>query len=144
MIFDSLYLEDWTSGAPETLASFGISHLKDIDLKYLRWFRGLEKSVEKKDLLFVHVGYDFQTLTPTPNVWVKDWDASIDYQWLKNRKIIHGHVPISQRDIERMLDRFDKDKVLNIDNGCFLEGVSGFGSLCCVELTERILWFERG
>ena len=144
MIFDSIHLDDWTAGATETLTSFGISHLKELDSKYLRWFRGLENSLEKEDYLFVHAGYDFQNPTPTPCLWIKDWYDSIHHKWLKNRKIIHGHVPISQRDIQQMLDRFDLDQVLNIDNGCFLNNVSGYGSLCCVELTERVLWFERG
>jgi serine/threonine protein phosphatase 1 len=74
---------------------------------------------------------------------MQDWYGNIDYKWLGNKRNVHGHVPIEKTQIEKMMDDFDKTKVLNIDNGCYIKGKKGFGSMACVNLTNNELTFQE-
>jgi serine/threonine protein phosphatase 1 len=146
MIFDSIELENWTPGAEETLKSFGINHLKNLDKKYINWFSHLKYFAENDDCILVHAGFNFSIQNPFDDkesmLWIRDWHHNIDYHFLQNRKIIHGHVPTTKKAIEQMLSMFDTQKVLTIDNGCHMKGLKGFGSLCCVELESRKFLFQ--
>lgn len=147
MVFDSIDLEDWTAGANETLLSFGIHHLKNLDAKYVRWFSNLLPFAEREGFIMVHAGLNFNNLNPLSDkksmAWITDWYNDINSDWLGKRKIIHGHVPIERKKIEKMMDNIDLAKVMNIDNGCYLKEQSGFGSLCCVELSSLALTFQK-
>lgn len=147
MVFDSIELEGWTSGAEETLRSFNIKHLNQLDKKYIKWFSNLKSAYIDDHFIFVHAGLNFENRDPFEDTksifWIQDWYKSINYRWLNDRKIIHGHVPKTKIEIEVMLRNFPKTKVLNIDNGCYMKGESGFGSLCCVELNSMKLVFQK-
>jgi serine/threonine protein phosphatase 1 len=147
MIFDSIALEDWNGGTEETLLSFGISHLKELDRKYLNWFSKLKPIWSVEEFIFVHAGLNFTTSNPLQDIhsmcWIRNWHDTIDFNWLGNRKIIHGHVPSSRLEIEKMFENFDRSRVLNIDNGCYMKGENGFGGLCCVELNQMELIFQK-
>jgi serine/threonine protein phosphatase 1 len=147
MIFDSLELEEWTNGETETLESFGINHLKNLDKKYINWFQNLKHFAEKGDYIFVHAGLNFQIEDPLEDrksmLWINNWQEEINYQWLGNRKVIYGHLPQTQSKIEEMLQNFNREKHICIDNGCFLNDEKGFGNLCCLELTEMKLYFQK-
>ncbi|WP_430816388.1 metallophosphoesterase family protein [Carboxylicivirga sp. RSCT41] len=146
MVFDSLELEDWTSGAKETLESFGINHLNQLDAKYLKWFSKLKPIHQDDEFIFVHAGLNFDVSNPFDDkrsaCWIQNWYGSIDYDWLGNWKIIHGHVPIEKSQIEKMMEGFNKTKVLNIDNGCYMTDKKGYGSMVCVDLTNLKLTFQ--
>ncbi|UBB89927.1 serine/threonine protein phosphatase [Candidatus Kaistella beijingensis] len=146
MIFDSLELEDWTSGDPETLKSFGINHLKNLNNDYKNWFSKLKHFEEKQNTIFVHAGLNFRYDNPFEDnksmMWIQDWYQTINYNWLSKRMIIHGHVPIEKDCIEKMSAEIDISRVLNIDNGSFLKNCKGFGNLCSFELNSRRLQFQ--
>jgi serine/threonine protein phosphatase 1 len=146
MVFDSLELEGWTSGAKETLESFGVNHLNQLDTKYLKWFSKLKSFHQDDEFIFVHAGLNFDGYNPFEDkrsaCWIQDWYESIDYDWLGKRRIIHGHVPIEKSQIEKMMDDFNKTKVLNIDNGCYLTDKKGYGSMVCVNLTNNELTLQ--
>jgi hypothetical protein len=72
---------------------------------------------------------------------------------LGNRYVIHGHTAQTQLDIEMQFHNFEEKWVLNIDAGCcytkvyFSKSVNQnpklkLGKLCCVDLTNRKLYFE--
>lgn len=147
MIFDSINLEEWTPGANETLSSFNIQHLNQLNLKYIKWFSSLKEHHVDQQNIFVHAGFNFENENPFEDkksaLWIQDWYESINYNWLGNRRIIHGHVPKKKREIEVMLNEFENTKVLNIDNGCYLKEEPGFGSLCCIELNSLQLTFQK-
>lgn len=140
MVFDSIGLEDWSPGEEETLKSFGINHLNELDPKYIHWFKNLVPYYENENFIFVHAGLNFKVKKPFEDTysmrWLVDWYDNINYTWLKERGVIHGHQIIEQRKIEEMLSSFHISKVLNIDNGCFLQGSNGFGNLSCLNLTK--------
>lgn len=147
MIFDSIDIEDWTPGAKETLSSFNIQHLNQLDEKYIKWFSSLKSSYIERPFIFVHAGFNFDNENPFEDkksaLWIQDWYESINYNWLGDHSIIHGHVPKSKREIEVMLKEFANTKVLNIDNGCYLKEEPEFGSLCCIELNSLQLTFQK-
>ncbi|MEQ8240113.1 MAG: metallophosphoesterase family protein [Cyclobacteriaceae bacterium] len=147
MIFDSIELEEWTAGAEETLKSFNISHFNQLSEKYIKWFSKLKTLSVDHEYVFVHAGLNFENDNPLDDLhahcWIRDWYKSIDYDWLGNRKIIHGHVPQKKHEIEKMLQDFSETSLLDIDNGCHLKGEVGFGNLCCVELSNLKLTFQQ-
>lgn len=147
MVFDSIELEEWTEGAVETLNSFGIKHFNQLDKKYVNWFHKLRPYFENRDCIIVHAGLNFKHENPldctTDMAWIGNWYNSINYDWLQNRVIIHGHVPISQNEIEKMLENITKNQYMNIDNGCFIKDKNGFGKLCCLELSKSTLTFQN-
>ena len=147
MVFDSIELENWTAGADETLNSFGIDHFDQLGKKYIAWLNRLKPYLETERYIFVHAGLNFKYENPldctTDMAWIGNWYDSINYDWLQNRVIIHGHVPISQNEIEKMLENITKNQYMNIDNGCFIKDKNGFGKLCCLELSKRILTFQN-
>ncbi len=133
-------------GRLETVESFGIDHLVDLDSKYQLWFQQLPNYVENDAYIFVHAGLDFSTLNPLDEqyqmLWIRDWYKGINYNWLGERKIIHGHTPIRQTQMTKMLSALDDCQVLDIDNGCFYTDVEGMGQLAAVDLTGRELVFQ--
>jgi len=146
MVFDSIELEEWTEGAAETLNSFGIKHFNQLDKKYVNWLTRLKPYLENGNHIFVHAGLNFNYENPldctTDMAWIRNWYDSINYDWLQKRVIIHGHLPISQNEIEKMLENITKNQYMNIDNGCFIKDKKGFGKLCCLELTKLTLTFQ--
>ncbi|MET3012860.1 metallophosphoesterase family protein [Flavobacterium psychrophilum] len=140
MVFDSLELEDWTAGEQETLKSFGINHLKNLNSKYVTWFKNLLPYYESENFIFVHAGLNFKNKNPFQDIqsmrWIIDWYKDIDYSWLKNKYIIHGHKIIEQNEIEKMLLNIETTKILNIDNGCFMKDELNFGNLNCLNLSR--------
>jgi serine/threonine protein phosphatase 1 len=147
MIFDSIALENWTAGEEETLQSFGITYLKNLDKKYLRWLRSLKSHHLDENYIFVHAGLNFTNENPLEDKqsmrWLIDWYDTINYNWLKDRKIIHGHEILSKAEIIKITDKADISKVINIDNGCYLKGKPDFGNLCCLNLTKMEIIFQE-
>nr|WP_319401661.1 metallophosphoesterase family protein [uncultured Carboxylicivirga sp.] len=147
MVFDSIELDGWTAGAKETLKSFNIKHLNQLNPKYIKWFSNLKSLSVNNEFIFVHAGLNFEINNPIEDIrsvcWITDWYKSINYEWLKSRKIIHGHIPKKKYEIKKMLQNFPTTKVLNIDNGCYLKGEAEYGNLCCVELNKMELTFQE-
>lgn len=140
MLFDSIELDDWTPGEEVTLKSFGIDHLKNLNSKYLNWFKNLLPFYESENFIFVHAGLNFKNKNPFQDKqsmrWIIDWYKDIDYSWLQNKYIIHGHKIIRQDEIEKMFLNIETTRVLNIDNGCFMKNELNFGNLNCLNLTK--------
>lgn len=147
MIFDSLNLENWSGGEKETLQSFGITHFKDLDSKYINWFSKLKSYMNRDPYILVHAGLNFKKSNPLQDElsmrWIRNWYGNIDFDWLGDRKIIHGHVPTPRLEIEKMLEGLSRSGVLNIDNGCYMKGAKGLGGLCCLELNQMQLTFQE-
>ncbi|MBT0549910.1 metallophosphoesterase family protein [Riemerella anatipestifer] len=147
MVFDSIRLDNWTIGETETLKSFNITHLNQLENKYLNWFSKLKHHTINEDYIFVHAGLNFNNENPFDDknsmLWINNWYDTINYEWLQNKVIIHGHKPIKKKVIIKMLSEINKFKVLNIDNGCHIQNQNGFGNLCCFELNQRELFFQK-
>jgi serine/threonine protein phosphatase 1 len=147
MIFDSFLYDEWPGGAENTLQSFDISHLKEQPRKYINWLLKLKYFHLSGNCILVHAGLDFSReyiLQENHNMyWINDWYKNIDYKRLGDKIIIHGHKSLVKQDIIKMRDTIENDQVLDIDNGCWKKDESGMGSLCCVELDSKELFFQE-
>jgi len=130
----------------KTLESFDVWQLNQMDEKYLQWFKKLKPIFEHDLYIFVHAGLDFSSPDSLSDshqmMWIRGWHESTNYKWLGDRKIIHGHDPITKNIITKMRDQFDENQYIDIDNGCFRIEQEGMGNLCCLNLENLALHFQ--
>ncbi len=143
LALDSIRLVNWPGGYDETLESFGVSHLNEIDKSYIEWFSNLPNYLLTENYIFVHAGLNFLRTDPLEDkisqLWIRNWQEHINKQWLGKRIIVHGHTPVSISEIKSQLERVEELQFLDIDNGCVFTNKAGFGNLVCVNLTDREL-----
>lgn len=139
----------WRWGGKETTASFGYSlpsEIKKIPNKYWKWLNDLPHYIEEDNYIMVHAGLNFKVPDPMNDyssiLWARQWYDQINYNWLEDRIIIHGHTPANQEAIEDQLQKLDYQQYLDIDNGCY-KNKNGQGQLCAFEITERKLTFQE-
>lgn len=111
------------------------------------FFDDLVYFAEYDNYIFVHAGLNFKQLDPFTDrysiVWERNWYKNINYEWLGNRTIVHGHTPITKYEIYRLLDHPTLQAV-DIDNGCFRVSYKpNYGNLCALDLTNRELYFQE-
>jgi serine/threonine protein phosphatase 1 len=133
--------KEWFNyGGRETLKSFNVSDVHDIPGEYIQWFKDLEYFIMLDKYILVHAGLNFDHDDPFSDkiamLWIKDF--KVDPEKSGNRKVIHGHVPVS-------LDFIDLHKSTNhfgfvdLDNGIYMPNKAGFGNLVALELTSMEL-----
>lgn len=127
-------------GGRDTVKSFGVKQIKDIDSKYIEWIDQLEYYILLDHYVLVHAGFNFLLDDVFEDkqamLWAKDFQP--DLSKTGGRKIIHGHTPVSHEFIFEMVNssRFD---FIDLDNGVYYKGQKGFGNLTALEINERIL-----
>ncbi len=132
-------------GGKQTLRSFSVQSVDLIDEKYLQWFDSLAYSFEVDEYILVHAGLNFEIENPLEDnyamMWARGYYESINYKWLGERVIIHGHTPLTKSVIEEQFANLSNNKYFDIDNGCVYKR-DGLGSLCCFELKERKMTWQ--
>lgn len=117
-----------------------------LEEKYCQFIKGLKIYQEVEGYILVHAGMNFKETNPYEDehamVWIRgDWEENIDLQWMKGRKIVHGHKRRKRKEIEAF--PASSQAYIGIDNGCCLnDTVEGEGSLCALELGSEILTFQ--
>ena len=136
----------WNNGGKKALRSFNVQHLQDIPPQYFNFIEAMPLVVEVGNYILVHGGLNFNAKNPlTPNqqmIWIRDWYNKINYKWLGNRYIIHGHTPQSVQETRHQFTLLEYDRVLNIDCGCVFNGDS-LNTLVCFELNSKQLYFQK-
>ncbi len=143
-------LDLWSlNGGRQTLDSFGISSIEQLDLEYVNFFQAMPLWYEVPGYIAVHAGLNFSAPNPLDDhralLWLRHWYEQIDYQWLGNRIIIHGHTPASLAIIEHQCEHLTQYKYLNLDNGCVYACVSpqaGLGNLLAFQIDTRELFVQ--
>ncbi|MEO1415303.1 MAG: metallophosphoesterase family protein [Bacteroidota bacterium] len=148
------------NGGRETLRSFNVSQPQEIPLKYIDMVDDFDYHMEVEDYILVHAGLNFKGQTKDEEgegflwrlhnplgdtksmLWLRHWYEDIDWNWLGDRRIIHGHTPIEQEEIQTMLDTLPDQQVLDIDNGCFAKFRPGMGKLCAFDMSHNLLYFQ--
>lgn len=124
-------------GGKETMESFKLVDLKDFPVKYLEWMKNLEYYIELENFILVHAGFNFNSEKPFEDtnsmLWVREYD--IDSNIVKNKKIIHGHVPVSLEFIDNSIKN-KSYKFIDLDNGCYMHDRVGYGNLVALELNS--------
>ncbi|RMG57518.1 MAG: serine/threonine protein phosphatase [Bacteroidetes bacterium] len=157
------------NGGQEALASFGTEDPAQIPSRYISFLDKLPIYYEVDEYILVHAGLNFvgeegeaeekkvkkkdkgaflwRMHNPLKDehamMWIRWWYDDIDWHWLKDRVIVHGHTPIDEDEIWDMYEFLDEDQVLDIDNGCYAKHKPGLGKLCAFELMERKLFFQE-
>lgn len=137
-IFGTQNRRKWFAvGGKECLKSFNVKSVRDIPEDYIEWMRSLEYFVQMDDFVLVHAGLNFEHSDPFRDkhamMWSRDYPI---HPWkIQNRRIIHGHMPVN---IEFISDAV-KNKAMSfidLDNGNYVTGKTGFGNLVALELNE--------
>ena len=131
-------------GGKETMKSFGISDLRNMPKKYLDWLDNMPTHHMLEDFLLVHAGLNFSEEDPMEDTHAMLWtrDFTVDREKIGGRTLIHGHVPISLETIFMLRDRHMELGYIDLDNGIYMAGREGFGSLIALELTSMELYSQ--
>lgn len=135
------------SGGRMTLVSFGGANM-DMSVVDPKYFALMSESVdyyESDDFIFVHAGLNFGLEYPFEAVrdmrWIRDWHDEINYEWLGNRVIVHGHTAIALDVAKQMLIELPEKQVLNIDTGCVYKR-EGEGCLTAYDTADNALIYQ--
>lgn len=116
---DPARVERWLkNGAPETLASFGVSDPAALPDDFVDWVRRLPTYYDDGVRLFVHAGIrpgvPLEQQTRHDLLWIRDdfLDSSVDH----GRLVVHGHTPLKGGKPDVRPNR------INIDTGAVFGG----------------------
>lgn len=124
-------------GGRQTMESFQITDLRELPVEYLDWMKQLEYYIELDQFILVHAGLNFKNKDPFSDkdsmLWIREFD--VDSKRINNKRIIHGHVPVSLEFIDLSI-RNKSYKFIDLDNGCYMNKRDGFGNLVALELNS--------
>ncbi len=131
--------KNWEAyGGNKTLDSFGVKRPRLIPKKYIQWMENLELFVETDDFIAVHAGLNFNIENPFTDarsmLWIRDFE--VDSKKIRNKKLIHGHVPVNLELIELSIKSSDI-KFIDLDNGIYMAGKPGYGNLVTLEWESK-------
>ena len=139
MLIDSVkneqFLSNWyMNGGYETLFSFGIGSIKELNIKYLDFFLALPYFYSSDKFLFVHAGFNDEIADPFEDKLQMIWSRRENYAnpVFNDRIIIHGHTPVPLSVCRETV--LSGSRVINIDTGCVYDELGGYGHLTAVEL----------
>jgi serine/threonine protein phosphatase 1 len=137
------------NGGTEVMQEFGATRFSDIPKPYFEFIEQLDYWFERDKMILVHAGFKLPKDGNNPlelkknMLWIRKWEAQQGVAaWLNGRKVIHGHTPQTEQQIRLRFDNPERYPILNIDNGCAYNS-EGMRQLCCVELTERKIFFQK-
>ena len=139
---DEKNISKWIqNGGDKTLKSFEISSLKDIESKYIKFFKDLRYYYSFENFLFVHAGFNDNVLNPFTDYYSMLWKCKETYTnpLLSDKTIVHGHNPISVAKCEERV--LSKHRVINIDTGCVYKDNEGFGKLTAYDFNNQRILF---
>ena len=141
------YYNQWA--ADKETKWFGFSkdrYIPALDAAQMAFLEHLPFVLEVGCYILVHGGLNFNQdnpLLPTHQMmWLRYWYDKINYTWLSDRYILHGHTPVKGRDMALMHAELEVQRVLNLDNGCVFTSM-GLGHLACFELGSQSLIFQK-
>ena len=131
----------WTlNGCIETLESFGIRSLKELDQRYIYFFKNLSYYCSVHQFIFVHAGFNDDIPDPFEDKDEMVWTRREEYEnpVFKDKMVVHGHSPISVKKCKQRIK--DYKQVLNLDTGCVYTGRDGYGCLSAIDLHSMTLF----
>jgi serine/threonine protein phosphatase 1 len=144
MLLDALdndmFLPEWfQNGGYETMRSFGINSLKQLDQVYIEFFKGLQFYYSLDNFLFVHAGFNDRISNPFDDKYHMIWSRREKYTnpVLTDKIIIHGHTPVPQLICNQEIQ--NHNHVINIDTGCVYADIEGYGFLSAFEIYSEEL-----
>lgn len=139
MLLDSLTdkfeTDTWLrNGGYDTLRSFGIESLHELQATYLSFFKETQFYFKIKEYIIVHAGLNFNQKDFLADKEAMLWARYFDpvQPALKDQVLIHGHTP---RSLDYILNQ--KGNCLNIDGGCVYTKIKNLGKLVAYDLNEK-------
>ena len=133
------YFNHWKKwGGKETMESFEEKKPKDISKKYRKFLKSLPYFIELDDFVLVHASLNFEipNFRDDLHSMLFSRTHSHDKKQIGRRIILHGHTPLSKKDIKAQLDK-SKVKVINLDGGCVYQGMkNGKGYLFALDMNN--------
>ncbi|MFW6019675.1 MAG: metallophosphoesterase family protein [Bacteroidales bacterium] len=133
-----------------TLASYGLKidydnpakTFADFPQQHYEFLKQTSFYFEADDYIAVHAGFDFNKPDFKADVHSMLWtrDMIPDLNKTGGRIIIHGHTPFPLDRIETQI--MNKDKAINVDNGCKFKEMPGFGHLLAYEPAKQELFMQ--
>ncbi len=142
---DFHYTRNWMfHGGQQTVESFKVSTISEIQPNYIDFLQDLEYYHLLESHIIVHAGLNFSLGNPLVNLhamlWERNWYSKINYNWLKHRRIIHGHTPYKTGEIKEMHKNINLLGAISIDAGCCY---SSLNHLCAYDFTNEHLYFQE-
>ena len=113
--------------------------------RIIDWMEGLPHYLEIPGYLLVHAGLSFEEREPLLDtramLWARDWEHTLDRQWLGNRVILYGHTPRPAAVVAEEVRTMTESGLACLDAGCAMPYV-GMGSLAALDLDARTVVFE--
>lgn len=127
-------------GGHEALRSFKVNNVSEIPLRYIQWINELPLYHQLDKFFIVHAGLNFDIDDPLTDtsamLWVREY--RIDPSKISNRRLIHGHVPVSLDFIDLTINS-GSYPFIDLDNGCYMANKAGYGNLLALELNSMEL-----
>jgi serine/threonine protein phosphatase 1 len=123
------------NGGDKTLSSFLTSSIEKIPTKYIELIKSFKYYYEFEQYILVHAALNMKIDNPFSDIKTLVWEREplkfLDSEWLNDRKLVHGHNPMSQDEILFSLN--NNESIISIDNGVYMKK-KGFGTMCVLEL----------
>ena len=131
------------NGGYATLDSFEVNDACQVPFPFHRFCSELPLFYLLDDYLLVHAGFNPEAKEPYADTQSLLWSRTraISKEKLGGRTMICGHTPHPLGEIEKMLKR--DNGLIVLDNGCFLTGRKGMGTLLALELNSKTLYKQR-
>lgn len=136
-----LYNLNWMqNGGDETLRSFNVSSVVEVEDKYLDFISQMPYYHIIDNFIFVHGGFNDDLDDPFQDTYSMIWDRRYEYHSpvFKGMTIVHGHRPHSLQELEEQLR--ETPSVINIDTGCVYGKDYGLGDLTAIDLPSMKLY----
>lgn len=127
-------------GGVEAMRSFNTTNLNEIPPFYIDWIKQRPYYYLLDDFFIVHAGLNFEIEDPLQDtnamVWIREF--KMDPAKINNRRLIHGHVPVSL-DFIHLTINAGTYPFIDLDNGCYMAHKAGYGNLLALELNTMEL-----
>jgi serine/threonine protein phosphatase 1 len=103
-----------------TLASFGVTQLRDLPTRYIEWLAALPLQLELPDFVLVHAGFNFAL--PVADMRRDTYSILYTKQFvfdpsrLAGKRLLHGHVPTPVAEVRAAVA--DRAGAIGLDTGC--------------------------
>ncbi len=131
------------NGGYATLDSFQVDDACEVPFSFHRFCNELPYYYLLDDYLLVHAGFNTDAEEPYADTQAMIWsrNRAVSKEILGGRSMICGHTPQPLGEIEKMIRR--DNGLIVLDNGCFLSGRKGMGTLLALELNSRTLYKQQ-
>lgn len=141
---DSMFNQWMINGGDKTLMSFLTNSIHKIPSKYVNFIKNFKNHIEYNNFILVHAALNMNIENPFSDIhtilWERKPENFLNENWLKERKLIHGHTPKSKEYIINSIK--NNYPIICIDNGTFLQK-DDYGSLAIINLTNLNIEFIK-